>query len=209
MADDQGRFQISGLAPGEYRVLAMPQDVFDRLEDDSFILLLSAAEKVTLERGGSPECFVEDRRTLGGIMRRRDFLPVLAAPLALAQNAPPVPRKGRIKQGVTRGVFGRQMSLEDCCRDAARLGIRGFDLIGPGDWPLLKKYGLVPSMYPLGPGGTIQDALNQKENHERLEKSLRAAIDESAAAGVPNVITFSGYGAACRMRRARTTAWGS
>jgi hydroxypyruvate isomerase len=34
--------------------------------------------------------------------------------------------------------------------------------------------------------------LNHKENHERLEKSLRAAIDESAANGVPNVITFSG-----------------
>ena len=64
-------------------------------------------------------------------MRRRDFLPVLAAPLALAQTTPPVQRKGRIKQGVTRGVFAREMSLEDCCREAARLGIKGFDLIGP------------------------------------------------------------------------------
>ena len=42
------------------------------------------------------------------------------------------------------------MSLEDCCREAAHLGIKGFDLIGPSDWPLLKKYGLVPSMYPPG-----------------------------------------------------------
>ena len=47
-------------------------------------------------------------------------------------------------------------------------------------------------MYPLGPGGTIADALNNPENHAKLEASLRAAIDESAAAGVPNVITFSG-----------------
>src|SRR5580765_8496279 len=128
-------------------------------------------------------------------MRRRDFWPVLAAPLALAQNTgivPPVPRKGRIKQGVTRGVFARDMSMENCCREAARLGIRGFDLIGPADWPLLKKYGLVPSMYPLGPGGTIPDALNNTQNHAKLEASLRAAIDESAAAGVPNVITSSG-----------------
>src|SRR5450631_652845 len=118
-------------------------------------------------------------------MRRRDFLPVLAAPLALAQaQAPPVQRKGRIKQGVTRGVFAREMSMEDCCREAARLGIKGFDLIGPPDWPLLKKYGLVPSMYPLGPGGTIADALNTPANHAKLEASLRAAIDESAAAGV-------------------------
>src|SRR5436309_6339837 len=130
-------------------------------------------------------------------MRRRDFLGSLAAPLMLApltrlQAQGSIPRKGRIKQGVTRGVFAREMSLDDCCREAARLGIKGFDLIGPADWPTLKKYGLTPSMYPLGPGGTIQDSLNRKENHERLEKSLGAAIDESAANGVPNVITFSG-----------------
>jgi len=131
-------------------------------------------------------------------MRRREFLSGLAVPAALAQTsnpqpaASPAPRKGRIKQGVTRGVFARNMSMEDCCREAARLGIQGFDLIGPADWPLLKKYGLTPSMYPGGPGGAIPDALNRKENHERLEKSIRAAIDESAAAGAPNVITFSG-----------------
>src|SRR5262245_29170276 len=131
-------------------------------------------------------------------MRRREFLGSLAAPLVMAPierlraQTGPVQRKGRIKQGVTRGVFAREMSLDDCCREAAVLGIKGFDLMGPADWSTLKKYGLVPSMYPLGPGGTIQEALNRKENHDRLEKSLRAAIDESAANGVPNVITFSG-----------------
>jgi hydroxypyruvate isomerase len=119
-------------------------------------------------------------------MNRRDFFLTVAAPIALAQvpsaqGAASPARKGRIKQGVTRGVFARTMSLDDCCREAARLGIRGFDLIGPPDWPMLRKYGLVPSMYPLGPGGTIADALNRKENHAKLEASLRAAIDECAA----------------------------
>jgi len=125
-------------------------------------------------------------------MRRRDFLPALVAPAVLAQTITPVARKGRLKQGITSGVFTGQMTVEDRAREAAKLGVKGFDLIAPADWPTLKKYGLVPSMYPLGPGGTIQDALNRKENHDKLEKSLRAAIDESAAAGVPNVITFSG-----------------
>jgi hydroxypyruvate isomerase len=125
-------------------------------------------------------------------MRRRDFLAGTAvATAALAQNGT-AQRKGRIKQGVTRGVFARAMSMEDCCREAARLGIQGFDLIGPADWPLLRKYNLTPSMYPQGPGGTIPEALNRTENHDRLEQSIRAAIDESAAAKVPNVITFSG-----------------
>ena len=125
-------------------------------------------------------------------MRRRDFFPALAAPAALAQTTAKVERKGRLKQGVTRGVFGRGVSLEDCCREAARQGCKGFDLIGPADWPTLKKYGLLPTMYPPGPGGTIPDALNRTENHARLEPSLHAAIDEAAANGVPNIITFSG-----------------
>jgi hydroxypyruvate isomerase len=129
-------------------------------------------------------------------LKRRTFLGALAAPLLLARGASaqdrPPALKGRLRQGVTRGVFARNASLEDCCRDAARLDIKGFDLIGPADWPTLKKYGLVPSMYPLGPGGTIADALNRKENHQKLDASLRAAIDESAANQVPNVITFSG-----------------
>lgn len=129
-------------------------------------------------------------------MRRRNFLTgvtgAILAPSMVRAQASAIQRKGRIKQGVTQGVFARGAKLEDCCREAARLGIQGFDLIGPADWPLLRKYGLTPSMYPLGPGGTIADALNRTENHDRLEKSLRAAIDESAAAKVPNVITFSG-----------------
>jgi hydroxypyruvate isomerase len=132
-------------------------------------------------------------------MRRREFLGAVTAPFVLgqissAQTATPAPdvRKGRIKQGVTRGVFGRGASLEDSCREAARLGIKGFDLIGPADWPTLKKYSLVPSMYPGGPGGTIPDALNRTENHEKLRPLLNAAIDEAAANGVPNIITFSG-----------------
>jgi hydroxypyruvate isomerase len=131
-------------------------------------------------------------------MDRRAFLGSLTASLTLArttvarQTSPPgPPRKGRITQGVTRGVFGRGVALEDCCRQAAELGIKGFDLLGPADWPTAKKYGLVPSMAS-GGGGTIASGLNRTENHARLEASMRETIDRAAANGVPNLITFSG-----------------
>src|SRR5271157_977317 len=113
-------------------------------------------------------------------MRRRDFLPALAASAALAQTPAPPMKKGRLKQSVTSGVFVRGTSLEDGCKLAASLGIVGYDLRGPADWPMLKKYGLIPTMYPPGPGGTIPDALNRTENHATLEKSMHAAIDEAA-----------------------------
>lgn len=126
-------------------------------------------------------------------MRRRDFWPAVGvASAAFAQTAPTVERKGRLKQCVTGGVFGRGGNLEDKCREAARLGCKGYDLIGPADWPTLKKHGLIPTMYPPGPGGTIPDGMNRKENHDRMEKAMHAAIDDAAANGVPNIIAFPG-----------------
>src|SRR5437763_1828268 len=80
-------------------------------------------------------------------MTRRTFLPAAGASalaLAGAAGAAPVPtRKGRLKQAVTRGVFGRNKSLEECCKMAVEAGVKGFDLIGPQDWPTLKQYGLL------------------------------------------------------------------
>jgi hydroxypyruvate isomerase len=128
-------------------------------------------------------------------MTRRTFVPALAGAGALAtafgQDTKPAVRKGKLKQGVTGGVFGKGMSFEDQCRHASRLGVQGFDLKGPADWPVMKKYGLVPSMVP-GGGGTIPDALNRVENHDRIETAMRETIDICAKAGAPNLITFSG-----------------
>jgi hydroxypyruvate isomerase len=136
-------------------------------------------------------------------MQRRTFLGAVTVPLLVARAslsssfgaqsaAPAVQRKGRLKQGVTMGVFARGTTLEDACKESARLGIKGFDLRGPADWPTLKKYGLVSSMYQPTAGASIPNGLNRKENHARIDQGMRAAIDESAAAGVPNIITFSG-----------------
>jgi hydroxypyruvate isomerase len=122
-------------------------------------------------------------------MRRREFIPALALSTAAAQTPAAA---GRLKQCVTRGVFGRGMNFEDSCREAARAGAKGYDLIGPADWPTLKKYGLIPTMYPPGPGGTISDGINRKEAHAELEKRMHASIDESAANGIPNIIALSG-----------------
>ncbi len=129
-------------------------------------------------------------------MQRREFLTVAAATGAMAAGAsaqsPKPQRKGRIKQCVTRGVFGRGSDFEQTCKIAADMGFKGYDLIGPKDWPTLKKYGLLPTMFPGPNGGTIPVGLNRKENHERIVKGIHEAIDLAAEAGCPNVITFSG-----------------
>ena len=129
-------------------------------------------------------------------MTRRSFLPAVASAgvsvAAFAQDTKPTVRKGKLKQCVTGGVFrGANLSLDDQCREAAKRGIVGFDLIGPKDWPTLKKYGLLPTMVP-GGAGNISDALNRTENHPALEKSIREMINTCAEYKAPNLITFSG-----------------
>jgi len=87
--------------------------------------------------------------------------------------------------------FSPQMPFEEMCREAARLGVHGFDLIAVQDWPTLRKYELIPTMGPTG-GVSFENGLIRKELHESLEKSVRATLDECAAAGCPNMITVGG-----------------
>ena len=109
------------------------------------------------------------------------------AATALAQTTEP--KKGRLKQSAARWCY-RQMSLDDLCANAAKIGLVGIDLVGHEDWPTVQKYGLTPAMTP--GAGTIPDCWNRTENHDRLVKEMQENIDRAAAAKVPNVITFSG-----------------
>lgn len=131
-------------------------------------------------------------------MRRRDFLTTAltaasASSLpALAQNSEPVvKRKGRLKQCVMRANFDPKMSLEDICREASKRGVAGMDLVAPKDWPVLKKYGMIPTMAGAG-AVTFQDGVIRKELHDKLEKSVHDSLDECAAGGCPNMITVGG-----------------
>src|SRR5260370_30955665 len=118
-------------------------------------------------------------------MTRRAFLPAAAAtPLALAAT-----RKGRLKQSVCRWCY-KKIALEDLAREAAVMGIQAMDLIGPDEWPVVKKYGLTPAMTT--GGGTIPDGLNRKENHGKIEQQFRENIPTAAAAGVPHQNTLFG-----------------
>ena len=129
-------------------------------------------------------------------MRRREFVSaaalVGAATVANAQTgSTPAVHKGRLKQCVTSFPFDPKMPFEDRCREAARLGCVGYDLVAPKDWPTLKKYGLIPTMAPMG-GVTIENGIIHKETHEQFLESMGAALDECAAAGCPNIIIVGG-----------------
>src|SRR5579883_2006279 len=101
---------------------------------------------------------------------RRSALSLAGAAAVLPLSSLRAAGGGRIKQSVARWCYAKY-SVEDLAREAARIGLKGMDLIEPPDWPAVQKYGLVPAMVP--GGGSIKDGWNRKENHAQLEQQFR------------------------------------
>ena len=100
------------------------------------------------------------------------------------------PRKGRIRQSVSRWCY-EKIPLDQLCEYAAKIGLKGVDLLQVEEYEIPRRYGLICTMGYAG-GGEIGKALNRIENHAAIEQAFRVNIPLAAKAGVPNVITFSG-----------------
>ena len=107
-----------------------------------------------------------------------------------AQEIHATPRKGRIKQSVSRWCY-QKIPLDELCQRSAEMGLKAIDLLGVEEWEVPRRYGLICSMGYAG-GGDIPNALNRAENHAKIEEAFRKNIPIAAKEGVPNVITFSG-----------------
>ena len=127
---------------------------------------------------------------------------VLASSMSLlpASVTTPAPaRKGRVKQSVCQWCF-RGIPLEDFVAAAAGMGLQSVELLGPKDFPVLKKHGLTCAMVSnptvtvgevKGVGG-IPHAWNRLEYHDALVAAYEAQLKATAEAGFPNLIVFSG-----------------
>src|SRR6267154_1028895 len=122
-------------------------------------------------------------------MTRRSLMITTGLALGAPQRSVSAAPAGRLKQSAARWCYSK-ISIDDLCRQAAEMGLSGIDLVEPDDWPVLKKYGLVPAMTQ--GKATIPNGFNRKENHDRLEKELQDRIKLAAEAKAPNVIAFSG-----------------
>lgn len=96
--------------------------------------------------------------------------------------------KGRINQSVSRWCYGK-WSLDELCEVSKRLGIKAIDLLGPGDFETIKKYGLACGVVN---SHSLTNGLADKKYHEGCLAKLRESIDATSAAGFPNVISFPG-----------------
>ncbi|MCJ7675179.1 MAG: TIM barrel protein [Sedimentisphaerales bacterium] len=97
-------------------------------------------------------------------------------------------KNGRINQSVSRWCYNK-LSLDELCTVAKKMGMTAIDLLGPNDFPTLKKHGMVCSMISTH---SLPKGMNDKKNHAGCIASIRSAIDAAAEYGFPNVISFSG-----------------
>lgn len=98
--------------------------------------------------------------------------------------------KGNINHAVCRWCYD-DMSVEQLCIAAKEIGIKGIDLVGPADWPTLKKHGLYSSMCN-GAEINLTDGFGDKEFHAKLLKNYTEMIPLVAKAGYSQLICFSG-----------------
>jgi len=97
---------------------------------------------------------------------------------------------GKIIHSVCKWCYGN-MPLETLCEAAQEIGIESIEIVGPAEWPTLKKYGLTCAM-----GNdtfvSLTEGFNQPKLHADLQKNYIELVSKAADQGIPNIIVFSG-----------------
>ena len=131
-------------------------------------------------------------------LNRRQLLQAAAGTagvLALASDVEsaegqPAALRGNIKHSIVQWCFADYWNLDELCRRARQLGCQSVELVQPEDWPTLKKHGLTCA---ISPSHLFVQGMNNPKYQPMCLELLRTRIDQCAEAGVPTVITFTGY----------------
>jgi hydroxypyruvate isomerase len=107
----------------------------------------------------------------------------------LARSVSGAASASRLKQSVSRWCYGR-IPLDDLCEAAKSIGYKSVELLDEADWPVPKKHGLECAM--ANGFGKIPVGFNRPDNHDKLVADAEVMIPKAAAAGVPNIVVFSG-----------------
>ncbi len=134
-------------------------------------------------------------------MKRRTFIgtsaaasvAILASRTAVAadsSNKNTMKLNNNINHSVCQWCYG-SIPLENFLKSLNELDVTSIDLIGPKDYPLLKKYNIHNSMCN-GAEISLTEGWNDLKYHETLIKNYKEMIPIVAEAGYTNLICFSG-----------------
>ncbi len=97
---------------------------------------------------------------------------------------------GRIKQSLSWWCVEDALTPEQIVRAAVDIGYAGVDLVGQEHWPLVTEHGL--TIAAVSGHGSIEEGLNRRAQHDRIEREITANLELAARWGIPNLIVFSG-----------------
>jgi hydroxypyruvate isomerase len=98
------------------------------------------------------------------------------------------------KHSVCRWPY-KQFTIDQLAIMARELGLSSVELLEPEEWAITRRHGLTCAMgYATvpDPGARLTRGFNRAEHHSWLVPAYERAIPLAAAAGIPNVICFSG-----------------
>ncbi|WP_111642970.1 hydroxypyruvate isomerase family protein [Marinimicrobium alkaliphilum] len=98
--------------------------------------------------------------------------------------------KGNIHHSVARWTFNF-LDLDTLARVIKKLGFSAIDLIGPGEWSILKEHGIDSSMCN-GAEISLERGWCNRDYHQTLIDNYRKHISLVSEAGYTNLICFSG-----------------
>ena len=139
-------------------------------------------------------------RRITGVTAALAAVTTLSHRLQAAEDAARPKLKGNIRHSVSPWCYGSlfnaekdkpaKMTFEEFCVECSKLGLESVELLGPKEWPAVKKAGLTCAMCN-GPD-SIPYGWNRVDHHDVLLPKFEKAIPEVAEYGYPNIITFSG-----------------
>jgi hydroxypyruvate isomerase len=119
-------------------------------------------------------------------MNRRTAIKQVSGAVALGAAASAIPSVSMARDEQSL----KPMQVEELAAHAAQMGLKSVELVTPEYWPALKKLGLICAITP---SHGFTKGFAHTEEHAECLSVLRKRIDESADAGFPSVITFSGF----------------
>lgn len=98
--------------------------------------------------------------------------------------------KGNIHHSVSQWCYG-DIPLDTLSKACVQMGVESVELLEEKDWATVKSYGLKCAV-GYASDWRIPQGFNRIENHGKLVADFMNMIPKAAAAGVPNLICFSG-----------------
>ncbi|HXT17285.1 MAG TPA: TIM barrel protein [Gemmatimonadaceae bacterium] len=130
---------------------------------------------------------MSDRRSVLRAMASAVAATALGTTKSVAQRPSPIAH--RVRQSLSRWCYAR-IPLDDLCETAKSIGYASVELLDEKDWSVVKSHGLACAM--ANGFGSIPVGFNRPDHHDKLVADAEALLPKAAAAGVPNIVCFSG-----------------